>query len=161
MDARTIDAGLLQARYRLTKQRAAVLRALGDGKHHTAETLLERVRDELPLVSLGTVYRTLEILRGLGLVQSFSHGSLAARYEAVLDKHHHLLCSECHELTNVHADDVAAIARGIAERHGYREVDYQLTILGCCRHCSNGAGAASLSPKTPNGRSSSSAGNSP
>ncbi len=74
MDLKAVDAGLLQSRYRLTKQRAAVLRALGDGRHLTAETILERVRTELPGVSLGTIYRTLDILRGIGLVQVFSFG---------------------------------------------------------------------------------------
>ena len=71
-DTKGVDAGLLQSRYRLTKQRAAILRALGDGQHLSAETILERVRTELPGVSLGTIYRTLDILRGIGLVQLFS-----------------------------------------------------------------------------------------
>ena len=76
------DVGLLQSRYRLTKQRAAVLRALGDGGHLSAETILKKVRAELPAVSLGTIYRTLDILREIGLVQAFTHGTDAARYEA-------------------------------------------------------------------------------
>jgi len=77
MEAKTVDAGLLQSRYRLTKQRAAVLRALGDGKHLSAETILERVRAEMPAVSLGTIYRTLDILREIGLVQIFSFAGSA------------------------------------------------------------------------------------
>ena len=68
-DTKGVDAGLLQSRYRLTKQRAAILRALEDGRHLSAETILERVRAQLPGVSLGTIYRTLDILRSIGLVQ--------------------------------------------------------------------------------------------
>ena len=135
MDVKTVDAGLLQSRYRLTKQRAAVLRALGDGTHLSAETILERVRGELPGISLGTIYRTLDILREIGLVQLFSFGGSAARYEAALDKHHHLLCTNCRELTNVHADGVAQIAQQIAEREGYTEFDCALTIVGRCNDC--------------------------
>jgi Fe2+ or Zn2+ uptake regulation protein len=135
MDVKTVDAGLLQSRYRLTKQRAAVLRALGDGGHLSAETILERVRSELPGVSLGTIYRTLDILREIGLVQLFSFGGSAGRYEAALDKHHHLLCTNCGELTNVHADGVAQLAQKIAEREGYTEFDCALTIVGRCNDC--------------------------
>jgi Fe2+ or Zn2+ uptake regulation protein len=135
MEAKTVDAGLLQSRYRLTKQRAAVLRALSDGAHLSAETILERVRSEMPGVSLGTIYRTLDILREIGLVQLFSFGGSAARYEAALEKHHHLLCSECRSLTNVNAEGLERIVREIAVDEGYSDVDYSLTIVGQCADC--------------------------
>ncbi len=136
MDLKTVDAGLLQSRYRLTKQRAAILRALGDGAHLSAETILERVRSELSGVSLGTIYRTLDILREIGLVQVFSHGGSASRYEAALEKHHHLLCTECRELTNVQAAALSQIAHDIAKDAGFTGIDYSLTIVGRCADCS-------------------------
>jgi Fe2+ or Zn2+ uptake regulation protein len=135
MDLKTVDAGLLPTRYRLTKQRAAVLRALDDGGHLSAEAILERVRGELPLVSLGTIYRTLDILRGIGLVQVFSFGGSAARYEGALDKHHHLLCKQCRRLLNVPADGIAQIAEELAARHDFSDVDSSLTVLGRCPDC--------------------------
>lgn len=135
MDVKSVDAGLLQSRYRLTKQRAAVLRALGTGGHLSAETILERVRGEMPGVSLGTIYRTLDILREIGLVQAFSHEGSAARYEAALEKHHHLLCSVCRELTDIRADDIGDLARAIATRAGFSDFDYALTITGRCVRC--------------------------
>jgi Fe2+ or Zn2+ uptake regulation protein len=139
MDAKTVDAGLLQSRYRLTKQRAAVLRALGDGAHLSAETILERVRSELPGVSLGTIYRSLDILREIGLVQVFSFGGTAARYEATIEKHHHLFCTNCRELINVEANGVAEIAHTLADGAGFRDVDYALTIYGRCPACAEAA----------------------
>jgi Fe2+ or Zn2+ uptake regulation protein len=137
MDLKTVDAGLLQSRYRLTKQRAAILRALGDGAHLSAETILERVRSELPGVSLGTIYRTLDILREIGLVQIFSYGGSAARYEAALEKHHHLLCTQCRELTNVSAPSLPQLAHEIAKDNGFTGIDYALTIVGRCARCSS------------------------
>ena len=139
MDVKTVDAGLLQSRYRLTKQRAAVLRALGTGSHLSAETILERVRSEMPGVSLGTIYRTLDILREIGLVQVFSFSGSAARFEAALEKHHHLLCTACRGLTDVRAEGIGRIAREIAEREGFRDVDFSLTIVGRCADCSTTA----------------------
>ena len=110
MNSNGVDAGLLRSRYRLTKQRAAVLNALDDGAHLTAETLLERVRTQLPGVSLGTIYRTVDILREIGLVQIFTHNGMAARYEASLRKHHHLVCDVCHEITNVNVPSLGSVA---------------------------------------------------
>ena len=129
-----VDAGLLQTRYRLTKQRAAILRALEDGAHLTAEAIHERVRAELPAVSLGTIYRTLDILRAIGLVQTFAHGG-AARYEASLDKHHHLICLSCSEIVNVPAPQVAALALALAQDHRYSGIDAALVVSGRCARC--------------------------
>jgi Fe2+ or Zn2+ uptake regulation protein len=135
MDARGADAGLLQAKYRLTKQRAAILKALDGAAHLSAETILGRVREELPGVSLGTIYRTLDILRELGLVQIFSYAGSAARFESAIEKHHHLLCTRCGQLLNVSADGVADIARRIGLDRGFSEVDCSLTITGRCPAC--------------------------
>jgi Fe2+ or Zn2+ uptake regulation protein len=137
MDAKAADAGLLQSRYRLTKQRAAVLRALGDGGHLSAETILQLVRAQIPGVSLGTIYRTLEILRGIGLVQAFSHEGDAARYEASLEKHQHLLCSRCRAVVNVQSTELARIALELAAKERFDEIDYSLTIVGRCSECAS------------------------
>jgi Fe2+ or Zn2+ uptake regulation protein len=144
VDANSADSGLLQSRYRLTKQRSAVMRALGTREHLTAETILERVRDDMPGVSLGTIYRTLDILREIGLVQVFSFAGSAARYEAALDKHHHLLCLTCRKLVDVRTARVGELARAIAEREGFEDVDFSLTIAGRCADCSAAAKAATV-----------------
>ncbi len=138
-DSKGVDAGLLQSRYRLTKQRAGILRALEDGQHLSAEAILERVRLELPGVSLGTIYRTLDILRSIGLVQIFSHAGGAAKYEASLDKHHHLVCTQCGNVVNVNVTDALALAHAVASDHGYVEVDCALVISGRCAACADTA----------------------
>jgi Fe2+ or Zn2+ uptake regulation protein len=138
-DTKGVDAGLLQSRYRLTKQRAAILRALEDGQHLSAEAILERVRLELPGVSLGTIYRTLDILRSIGLVQIFSHAGGAAKYEAALDKHHHLVCTQCGTVANVNVNDALAVAHRVANEHGFAEIDCALVISGRCSSCAKAA----------------------
>ncbi len=134
-DTKGVDAGLLQSRYRLTKQRAAILRALEDGRHLSAETILERVRVELPGVSLGTIYRTLDILRSIGLVQVFAHAGGAAKYEAALDKHHHLLCTQCGDVVNINVTDVLTLAHGVASDHGFVDIDCAIVVTGRCTTC--------------------------
>ncbi len=134
-DTKHVDAGLLQSRYRLTKQRAGILRALEDGQHLSAEAILERVRLELPGVSLGTIYRTLDILRSIGLVQVFTFAGGAAKYEAALDKHHHLVCTQCNAVVNVSVGDALPLAHAVAGEHGYVDVDCALVISGRCAAC--------------------------
>ncbi len=134
-DTKGVDAGLLQSRYRLTKQRAAILRALEDGQHLSAEAILERVRAELSGVSLGTIYRTLDILRSIGLVQMFAFAGGAAKYEAALDKHHHLVCTQCGDVTNVNVGDAPTLAHGVANERGFIDVDCAIVISGRCPSC--------------------------
>lgn len=150
-DTKGVDAGLLQSRYRLTKQRAAILRALGDGQHLSAETILERVRSELPGVSLGTIYRTLDILRGIGLVQLFAYAGGAAKYEATLEKHHHLVCTHCGELRNVTAAELLPLAQTVARDHGYGEIDCTLVVTGRCPRCTAASRTATGSMVTDDG----------
>jgi Fe2+ or Zn2+ uptake regulation protein len=135
MDSNGVDAGLLRSRYRLTKQRAAVLNALDDGAHLTAEALLERVRAQLPGVSLGTIYRTVDILREIGLVQIFTHNGMAARYEASLSKHQHLVCDVCYDITNVHIPTLGTFVGAVASQYRYDDIDAFLTITGRCANC--------------------------
>jgi len=136
-DTKGVDAGLLQSRYRLTKQRAAILRALEDGRHLSAETILERVRLQLPGVSLGTIYRTLDILRSIGLVQMFSHAGGAAKYEAALEKHHHLVCTQCGDVINVNVSEALPLSQAIAHDHGFHDIDCALVVTGRCTRCTN------------------------
>jgi Fe2+ or Zn2+ uptake regulation protein len=141
MGSSGVDAELLKSRYRLTKQRAAILAALDDGAHVTAETLLERVRRQMPGVSLGTIYRTVDILCEIGLVQIFEHQGLAARYEASLSKHHHLVCDRCHDIVNIHIPALGPLIDAVATLHRYATVDASLTLRGRCADCAQAAGA--------------------
>jgi Fe2+ or Zn2+ uptake regulation protein len=147
MGSNGVDADLLRSRYRLTKQRSAILNALADGAHVTAETLLERVRLELPGVSLGTIYRTVDILREIGLVQIFTHNGMAARYEASLNKHHHLVCDVCHDITNVTLAPVEALVQTIAAQYRYAGLEASLTLSGRCAACTS-AVTTTQAPRT-------------
>ena len=69
----------------------------------------------------------------------FSFGGIAARYEATLEKHHHMLCSVCRSLVNVRIDALAEIARATASDEGYTNIDYAMTIVGRCSGCTKRA----------------------
>ena len=80
--------------YKATPQRMAVLRALMEEQHQS----LEEIRARCPEVGLVTVYRTLDLLGGLGIVRRFDLGD-GARYELAENHHHHLICESCGDIS--------------------------------------------------------------
>ena len=95
-----------------TKQRVLVLEALascGD-EHLTAEEIYEIVKAEFPEIGLATVYRTIQLLSGLGLVESIQLGDGYVRYEigkiggTEAHHHHHLICLDCGKIISFRDD---------------------------------------------------------
>src|SRR6516165_6001330 len=80
----------------LTPQRLAIYQILaGDDSHPGAEDIYRRIKPNLPSLSLGTVYRTLELFEEHGLVSRVHAFSDQARFDANLEAHHHLVCVRC------------------------------------------------------------------
>jgi Fur family transcriptional regulator, ferric uptake regulator len=80
--------------YKATPQRLAVLAAISAGRHQG----LDEIRARCPEVGMVTVYRTLDLFSGLGLVRRLDLGC-GTRYELAEDHHHHLICEECGNVT--------------------------------------------------------------
>jgi Fe2+ or Zn2+ uptake regulation protein len=105
------------------------------------------VRAQLPGVSLGTIYRTVDILREIGLVQIFAHNGMAARYEASLSKHHHLVCALCHDIVNVNIPSLGSLVTALVSQYHYDDVDASLTVTGRCANCAAHAHAVAQAPR--------------
>jgi Fur family transcriptional regulator, ferric uptake regulator len=89
-------------RKRETVQRRVVLEELRKLKSHpTADELYQRVRERLPRVSLGTVYRNLEALVEEGLALKIDSGPGPRRYDGDTRKHYHIQCVNCHRLDDI------------------------------------------------------------
>ena len=128
---------LRQAGYRLTPQRMAVWEAVrSGGRHRTAEEIATEVQQTLPEVNVSTVYRTLELLVGLKLVQETRLGGVAIFYEvAPAPVHHHFVCERCG--TVGHLDDVLLepVRRELLRSAGFQVGEARLTVFGLCRDC--------------------------
>ncbi|HSV74901.1 MAG TPA: transcriptional repressor [Chthonomonadales bacterium] len=137
---------------RVTRQREAVLEALCELRcHPTAEEVHARVRQRLPHVSLGTVYRILASLVADGTAASLSLIDGPRRYDLPGEVHHHLVCSRCGAIDDV-PDVVAAEARDAVERAtGYAVESLRLKWVGVCPTC-RAAGSAPTRP--PHGEAS-------
>jgi Fe2+ or Zn2+ uptake regulation protein len=92
--------------WKITAQRQCIFRALeGDETHPSAERVFERVRREMPNVSLKTVYQTLHDLAELGEISALDLGTGSARFDPNTESsHHHVVCRSCGKVRDVEAD---------------------------------------------------------
>jgi Fur family peroxide stress response transcriptional regulator len=122
---------------RFTEQRAAVYRFLAaTDSHPTADEVFLYVRNELPGISLATVYKSLEALVGCGLAVKLAYTDGSARYDGRTDPHHHVRCLACGRVSDVPArmpDDAVVKLRD--STHGFRITGYLLELTGYCSDC--------------------------
>ena len=122
--------------YRKTVQRNKILEALkSTTSHPTAAWVYERVKTDIPNISLGTVYRNLNVLVSQGLVQKISCGEAEERYDANTTPHIHFHCSGCGCVSDIHDkkafDGLAELVYEIDE-----DIDtYSLICYGRCKNC--------------------------
>ncbi|MCL4515086.1 MAG: transcriptional repressor [Firmicutes bacterium] len=125
--------------YRLTPQRELILEIFAENsdRHLSAEEIYDLIRQKNPDIGLATVYRTLELLEDLKVIQSINFGDGCARYEFTGDRHHHhhLICLECGEVEEVDEDLLEKLEQSIEEKHGFRITDHQVKFYGICRRC--------------------------
>jgi Fur family ferric uptake transcriptional regulator len=133
-------AELHRAGHRSSAPRAAVVELLGNQSCVlSAREIANRLSADGRQVGIATVYRTLELLTRMRLVQRLDMGTDPARYEPVLpdgdNHHHHLVCEECSEVT---AFDDPALERAIerlSQQLDYRVGDHDVVLRGLCPDC--------------------------
>lgn len=121
---------------RHTRQRQVILEELQKLKTHPSATALyEIVRERLPNVSLGTVYRNLELLSSTGVIQKLNAGGREARFDGNADHHYHLCCSSCGRIDDVYDVPIDLEERGIKQLQGFEILGHQVQFIGVCPNC--------------------------
>lgn len=124
---------------RVTPQRMAIAEYMGaTTSHPSAEEVHRAVRERHPMVSLSTVYKTLEMLRDQGLLSEIEMGS-GSRYDGRNTTHINLVCMECGRIDDLEGDFVGDLYRHVAESSEY-EVGGCLDLRGRCGSCRQNAG---------------------
>lgn len=124
---------------RQTKQRAAVIRVLQNSRTHPdAAQVHAEVRAELPSVSLGTVYRTLDALVKDGMVMTIERTGQATRYDFKRpgEPHHHAICRSCGAVFDVALETVPKLPASSLPA-GFQVSDVHLEFMGVCAECIN------------------------
>lgn len=130
---------LSEKEYRLTPQRQAVLEALlaHSGEHLSAEDVYALVKRTHPDIGLATVYRTLDLLASLDVLQKIDLGDGRARYELGDEEHyhHHLICVRCGKVAEFDIDLLESLEALVFKRTGFEVLDHQVKLFGLCREC--------------------------
>jgi len=122
--------------FRLTPQRRAILRVLREAADHPDATwIYERVRKELPHISLGTVYRNLSLLAEEGLIREIPLGHQPSRWDGRTDPHAHAICQRCGRVVDVELCLPQEVFTQVAESTGFRLLDARVLFEGLCPAC--------------------------
>jgi Fe2+ or Zn2+ uptake regulation protein len=133
-----MDAALAAPPRRSTRQRRLVFEAVLETKSHpTAEWVYEAVRRAMPRVSLGTVYRNLQVLVEEGRLKSFVRGG-RIRYDADLEPHDHFSCERCGLLLDIPRAIESLPGERKLRAQGYAVSGRTLEYHGLCRRCRRG-----------------------
>ena len=119
----------------VTYQRLAIYQALYFTKEHpSAEVIYQQVKKRFPMISLGTVYKTLEKFFEVGLIQKVSPVTEVARYDALTGPHHHMVCLECQSIQDI--EDTAEEQKiSLPVKNGFQVVRQQVVLQGYCPGC--------------------------
>jgi len=135
-----------QRGFRVTLGRDALLNVLTRAqKHLSAEEIYLAVREKYPSIGLTSIYRTLEILIRMGLVQKFDFGDGRSRYEltgtAQRDHHHHLICTQCgrvidyRDFMDEELEFLKITERGLAKKYHFDISGHLIQFYGICDQC--------------------------
>lgn len=120
----------------LTVQRREVLRGvLERDDHPTADQVYDAVRKRIAGLSLTTVYRVLETLVGLGMIQRLHHPGPSARFDGRIRQHHHLVCKGCSQVIDVESRELDGLTLPASQRQGFEIEDYSVHFIGVCAGC--------------------------
>ncbi len=134
MSLEEIREELLRAGLKATHQRIVVYEALLSLKSHpSADSIYERIHPKNPSISLATVYNTLDILVEAGLAKRVLSGKGPVRYDARMDNHHHLICSNTREIIDFFDEELNRLIKKHLEKkkiQNFELSDMQLQIRG-------------------------------
>jgi Fur family transcriptional regulator, peroxide stress response regulator len=124
----------------LTPQRLAIYQVLaGDDSHPGAEDIYRRIKPNLPSLSLGTVYRTLELFEEHGLVSRVNAFGDQTRFDANLEPHHHLICVQCRKIFDYRDPRLEELPVPRTNAEGFHILAHQIHFFGECQSCRQSA----------------------
>ena len=121
---------------RVTSARRALVTALVEADAHvTADDLAAEVQAQHPEVHRSTIYRSLDALERLGVVDHVHLGHGRAVYHLTDDAHNHLVCESCGAVIEVPDDLFDGIGRDLRDEYGFAIRPHHFAVLGRCRAC--------------------------
>jgi Fe2+ or Zn2+ uptake regulation protein len=127
-------------KYRMTHQRQVILEeVMKDGGHPTADEIYERVRKQLPRISMGTVYRNLDILVSSGFISRIEPGLPQMRFDGKTREHYHITCIRCGKIENApiepFGDTLNTLEHALGRLTKFGIFGHKLEFMGLCKEC--------------------------
>lgn len=137
-------------RYRMTRQREVILEEIRSAKAHpSADEVYDMVRKKLPRISLGTVYRNLDILSELGEIQKLELGGDIKRFDWNPKRHYHIRCLQCGRVDNAPVAPLNQIEDELYGTTVYTIFGHRLVFEGLCPQCTRAAQSSGADLPTP------------
>ena len=121
---------------RMTKQRRIILEELCKLKSHpTADEMYHILRKRMPRISLGTVYRNLEVLSESGIIQKIDVGGTQKRFDGNAELHYHIRCVKCNRVDDIDVPPDRSIEDQARKRTEFTILRHHTEFLGLCPNC--------------------------
>ena len=136
-DTSAIEA-LRSKGFKATPQRIAICRiALNSRAHPSAQQVYNEVKKIHPTVSLATVYKTLEVLKELNLVQEINFPTGQARFDSYMTPHINLVCLKCGSITDLDDTTLIEVIAKVTLSTKFKPTGQRVDIYGICQKCRN------------------------
>lgn len=121
---------------RMTRQRQVILEELRNvTSHPSADEVYAMVRRRLPRISLGTVYRNLEILSETGEIQKLELGCTLKRFDGIAENHYHIRCIRCDRVVDAPVDFHPEFGHELKAATDFKILGHKLEFIGVCPEC--------------------------
>ncbi len=133
----SLQTGLRENHHKLTRARRLVLQVIADADHHvTPAEVYHKAKARNPKLGLTSVYRTLDLLVGLGYIQRIHLEEGCHSYAPMARNHgHHLVCSNCGRAEEFEDCDLEPLIKNLQKKTGYRVEVHMLELMGYCPTC--------------------------
>lgn len=130
----------IQTKKRMTHQRQVILEEVrNDHDHPTADEIYEKVRKRLPRISMGTVYRNLDVLTSCGLIRKIEPGRPQMRFDGETAEHYHTICKRCGKVEDAPIEPtdntLELLEKALGKLTRYGIFGHRLEFIGLCREC--------------------------
>ncbi len=119
-----------------SRQRELVLAEVKSSREHpTADMVYAALKADNPSLSLGTVYRNLNLLAQMGQIHKIGMPGGSDRFDGRTDEHYHMLCQKCGRVYDVQLDTLSELDGQIQSQTGFLVHSHDLIVRGVCRAC--------------------------
>lgn len=123
---------------KVTTQRLAVGKyLLSRDDHPSAEQIYESLTKEYPTISLGTIYKTLHLLKDIGLIQELGFNEGSIRYDPNTELHINMICTKCNQIRDYKPDNLKELWEKIISQTDFKPKGQRIDIYYECKNCQN------------------------